>query len=78
VPEVHVVHQAHVGFGTDPSERARSAQDGLDPLARRLSADAYAVHKQLRTGGRHALRQAVILQEVLGPPVATRPDRYQE
>jgi hypothetical protein len=78
VPEVHVVHQAHVGFGTDPSERARSEQDGLDPLAGRLSADASAVRKQLRTGGRHALRQAVILQEVLGPPVSTRPDRYQE
>ncbi len=77
-PEVHVVHQAHVGFGSDPSERARSEQDGLDPLARRLSADASAVRQQLRMGGRHALRQAVILYEVLGPPVSTRPDRYQE
>jgi hypothetical protein len=78
VPELHPIHQAHVGFGTDPSERARSEQDGLDPLARGLSADAAAVRKQLRTSGRHALRQAMILQEVLGPPVATRPDRYQE
>ncbi|MSR19659.1 MAG: hypothetical protein EXR91_01575 [Gemmatimonadetes bacterium] len=76
--EAHTVHQSHVGFGTDPSERARSEQDGLDPLARRLGADAAAVHQQLRTRGRHALRQAMILNEVLGPPVATRPDRYQE
>jgi hypothetical protein len=75
---VHSVHQSHAGFGTDPSARARSEQDGLDPLERRLSADASAVHQQLRTGGRHALRQAFILHEVLGPPVAMRPDRYQE
>ena len=78
VHEAHRVHQAHAGFGSDPSERARSEQDGLDPLARRLSADASAVRQQLRTRGMHALRQAVILHEVLGPPVSTRPDRYQE
>jgi hypothetical protein len=76
--EEHVVHRSHVGFGSDPSERARSEQDGLDPLARRSSADASAVRQQLRTLGMHALRQAVILHEVLGPPVSTRPDRYQE
>ena len=76
--EGHSVHQSHVGFGTDPSERARSEQDSLDPLARRLSADASAVRQQLRARGMHALRQAVILHEVLGPPVSTRPDRYQE
>lgn len=76
--EAHGIHQAHAGFGSDPSERARSEQDGLDSLARRLSADASAVRQQLRTRGIHALRQAAILHEVLGPPVSTRPDRYQE
>jgi hypothetical protein len=70
----HAVHLSHVSYGSDPSERARSAEDGLDPLARSLSADAAAVRRQLRGQGAHALRQALILQEVLGPPVASRPD----
>ena len=74
----HAVHQSHAGFGTDPSARARSAQDGLDPLARVLGADAAAARLQLRTQGAHALRQALILQEVLGPPTALRNDPFFE
>jgi hypothetical protein len=70
----HLVHASHVGYGSDPSERERSAQDGLDPLARSLNADAAAIRLQLRGRGAHALRQALILQEVLGPPLASRPD----
>jgi cystathionine beta-lyase family protein involved in aluminum resistance len=70
-----VVHQSHAGFGTDPSSRAPSAQDHLDPLARVLGADAAAARAQLR-GGAHALRQALILNEILGPPAAERDDRY--
>lgn len=70
----HMVHLSHAAYGTDPSTRARSAQDGLDPLAGRLSPDAQAVRRQLRGQGVHALRQAIILQEVLGPPVGSRPD----
>lgn len=70
----HRVHLAHADYGTDPSSRPRSEQDGLDPLARGLSADAAAVRRQLRDGGRHALRRAVILQEVLGPPASMRRD----
>jgi len=76
VPKVgqqHRVHLAHVGYGTDPSERAPSVHDDLDPLARRLSVDVREVRQQLRRG-RHALRQAVMLQEVLGPPVSMRPE----
>ena len=76
--ETHLVHRAHTGYGTDPSSRARSAQDGLDPLATRTSADAVAVRSQLRREGAHALRQAVILREILGPPAAIRPDRFEE
>ncbi len=68
----HAVHLSHVGYGSDPSERARSAEDGLDPLARTLGADAAAVRLQLRVQGAHGLRQAMILQEVLGPPVGSR------
>jgi hypothetical protein len=72
----HGVHESHVGYGTDPSARAPSAQDRLDPLARVLSADASAVRGQLRSQGAHALRQAVILHEVLGPPASEREDRF--
>jgi hypothetical protein len=68
----HAVHLSHADYGSDPSQRARSAQDGLDPLARTLGADAASVRQQLRGRSAHALRQALILQEVLGPPVASR------
>jgi hypothetical protein len=78
VGQQHRVHLAHTGYGTDPSTRVRSEQEGLDPLARALSADAAAVRKQLRRGGRHALRQAVILQEVLGPPASMRREPFPE
>ena len=76
--ETHRVHRAHAGYGTDPSSRAPSEQDGLDPLAVRASADALAVRHQLRGEGGHALRQAVILHEILGPPAALRGDRFEE
>ncbi|MGE0159139.1 MAG: hypothetical protein AB7T31_06960 [Gemmatimonadales bacterium] len=72
----HAVHLSHAGYGTDPSGRAPSAQDGLDPIVRALDPDAAAVREQLRAGGVHALRQALILQEVLGPPASTRPDPF--
>jgi hypothetical protein len=72
----HAVHGSHVGYGTDPSARGASAQDRLDPLVRELGQDAAAVRLQLRGRGVHALRQALILQEVLGPPAAERPDRF--
>ncbi len=72
----HFVHRSHAGYGTDPSTRAASQQDGLDPLAQRLGADAGAVHALFASGDTHALRQAIILQEVLGPPAALRGDPY--
>jgi hypothetical protein len=72
----HVVHRTHVGYGTDPSSRAPSEQDGLDPLAKCLAADARAVHQVLSSRDPHVLRQAIILQEVLGPPAAFRGDPY--
>jgi len=68
----HEIHLAHAGYGTDPSERAKSEQDGLDPLAERLSENAAAIRMQLLSHSRGALRQAVILQEVLGKPVSLR------
>lgn len=69
----HYVHRSHAGYGTDPSSRAPSEQDGLDPLAEFLDSDGVAVRQQL-FGGRAALRQAFVLREVLGPPKALRED----
>ena len=68
----HVVHASHYGYGTDPSERTPSKEDGLDPLAETLSADVSAIRRQLSSMNVHSLRQAIILQEVLGPPVTMR------
>lgn len=70
--EKHRVHRAHAGYGTDPSERARSEQDGLDPLATFLSEDARAVREQLASSDPSQLRRAFILHEVFGPPVSLR------
>lgn len=68
----HEIHRAHAGYGTDPSSRAPSEQDGLDPLAERMDADAVEVRRLLLGGGRSALRAAVVLKEVLGPPLTLR------
>jgi hypothetical protein len=73
----HRPHTAQAEYGTDPSSRTPSPHDIIDPLARKLSADVRAVRRQIR-GGRHALRQAVILQEVLGPPASMRPEAFLE
>jgi len=68
----HRIHRSHAGYGTDPSTRARSAEDGLDPLARHLGKDAALARLLLSSGNAHSLRQAIILQELLGPPAAYR------
>ena len=68
----HRVHQAHSEYGTDPSSRGPSEQDGLDPLAQTLSRDALAIREQLRSHRASELRRAVILQEVLATPLALR------
>jgi hypothetical protein len=74
----HPVHLSHAGYGTDPSERARSAQDVLQSAEVAVHPDASAVRNQLRGRGTSALRQALILHEVLGPPVTSKPDRFSE
>jgi hypothetical protein len=76
--ELHRVHRAHAGFGTDPSSRARSEQDVLNAPRRTLSRDALAVRQQLQSHKRSALRRAVLLQEILGPPAADRPERFPD
>jgi hypothetical protein len=74
----HPVHLSHAGYGTDPSDRARAEQDLLAPTRSASAANAVAVREQLRSQGANALRQALILQEVLGPPAASKPDRFSE
>lgn len=78
IPEPHRVHLSHAGYGTDPSERARSAQDVLNRPPEWHDPDAAAVHRQLRSRSGSALRQAIILQEVLGPPMALRDERFED
>jgi hypothetical protein len=68
----HRVHLAHAGYGTDPSTRAKSLQDDLDPLAERLSENARAVRAQLRSKDPSSLRQAFILGQVLDAPLGLR------
>ena len=66
---VHPVHSTRREYGTDPSERTPSIQHGL---AGRLELDASVVRSQLGLMDREALRRAVVLHEVLGPPLALR------
>lgn len=69
--DAHPVHRSHLGYGTDPSERVRSEQDWRPPV--RGNRNAKRVRAMLRgSEGTDALKQAVILREVLGPPVSMK------
>lgn len=69
--DAHPVHRSHVGYGTDPSKRAPSEQDWR--AAERGNRNAKRVRAMLRgSEGTDALKQAVILREVLGPPVSMK------
>jgi len=67
-PSVHRIHSTHPEYGTDPSTRTPAIQHGLGSLAD----DPSVVRSQLGLMDREALRRAVILHEVLGPPLALR------
>ena len=71
-PSVHQIHSTHPEYGTDPSERTASIQHGLGSLTDSLELRASVARDQLGLGDRKALRKAVILHEVLGPPLALR------
>ena len=68
----HRVHTSHRGYGSDPSTRAPSEQDDLGAHAETLSRDAASARALLNSHDKHSLRQAIILQELLGPPAAYR------
>ena len=69
---VHRVHLTHAEYGTDPSSRSDSGRVGA-VTARPLPAGARGARELLR-GGSGSLRQAMILKEVLGPPVSLSAD----
>ncbi len=64
----HPIHLSHAGYGTDPSSRPSNA---AVVTSEQSSEDVKAV-KRMLAGGRGQLRRAVILQEMLGPPVSMR------
>lgn len=70
----HAIHGSHGDYGTDPSSRRPSAEGRIDPFAEPLDAQGVAVRRQLLRGGRKALRDAVVIKEVLGEPVGLRDD----
>jgi hypothetical protein len=75
-PEVHPIHLTHTQYGTDPSERTRSAQDEVPAREVVVSADVRAVRAQLQ-GDTHALRRAIIVHEVLSPPASLRAEPFE-
>ncbi|MDZ7780096.1 MAG: hypothetical protein U5R14_09245 [Gemmatimonadota bacterium] len=69
--DAHPVHRTHTVYGTDPSERAPSRQDWRPSGHENRNAKRVRAMLQGREGA-DALKQAVILQEVLGPPAAMK------
>ena len=70
--EDHPVHGAHARYGTPVQDRLTGFA-GEGKGARPAGAEGAALRRTLRAGGA-GLRQAILLQEVLGPPVALRDD----
>ncbi|MFQ5538031.1 MAG: hypothetical protein ACE5GJ_11360 [Gemmatimonadota bacterium] len=73
-PARHPLHRAHSGYGTRPAERAAPApMPGSEPgAAKRAQEEILEVHAMLRARG-GSRRQAMVLREILGPPVSMRP-----
>ncbi|HSG09414.1 MAG TPA: hypothetical protein VLA36_13720 [Longimicrobiales bacterium] len=67
----HAVHLTHPKFGKPVHDRLTGFDDAS--RARGLSAEAKAVRSVLRGGGA-GLRQAVLLEDILGPPVSLKDD----
>jgi outer membrane biosynthesis protein TonB len=71
--EAHRMHRLHSELGTDPSERTPSELDWRPDV--RQNRNAKRVRAMLRgSEGADALKQAVILREILGPPAAMKDD----
>ena len=67
----HPIHDTHRDYGTDPSERKASELDWKPTV--RGNENAKRVRALLRgSGGADALKQAVMLQEILGAPASMK------
>lgn len=67
----HPIHSTHRDYGTDPSERPASEQDWKPTVVG--NENAKRVRALLRgSGGADALKQAVMLQEILGAPASMK------
>jgi hypothetical protein len=67
----HPIHEAHRDYGTAPSERPPSQLDWKPPATG--NENAKRVRALLRgSGGTDALKQAVMIQEILGMPVSMK------
>jgi len=71
VASEHFVHAAHAKYGKPVHDRLTGFDD--EHRARGLSSEAAALRRVLRGGGA-PLRQAILLQEILGPPVSLKDD----
>ena len=65
----HEIHRAHAKYGTPVSERLRPLDT---PAMHRSPSKEVRDVMALLSGGGESLRQAIILQEVLGRPVSLR------
>jgi len=75
-PAEHPVHRAHAKMGRPLAER-RTPLERPGQGRRHFNDDVQAVREMLCARGASALRRAVILEEVLGPPAAMRGDPYE-
>lgn len=69
----HRAHMAHAKYGTPVSSRLKPMDTPEMHQVKALSDEVRSVRRLLRGGG-SSLRQAVILQEILGAPVSLRDD----
>jgi hypothetical protein len=74
---VHPVHRTHPKMGRPLSERLTPLAEPADEAARRRPSPEVAEARRMLGQGASALRRAVILDEVLGPPAAMRGDPYE-
>lgn len=77
-PPVHAVHRTHPKMGRPLSERRTPLDQPISEAARHRPSKEVTEVRRMLGQGVGALRRAVILDEVLGPPVALRedPDRF--
>ncbi len=74
---VHPVHRTHPKMGRPLAERLSPLDNPEDEAVRDRPAPEVTDVRRMLGGGAKALRRAVILEEVLGPPAALRGDPYE-